>query len=120
MDRRAIIKAPSFDHALKDPVEDDIKIGAETSVIILEGNYLLLDIETWRDISELVDVKVFIDVDVDCARNRVARRHVAAGIEDSYQKALGRFDSNDALNGELIRNSLVRYDVRIESFDSAV
>jgi pantothenate kinase len=115
---RNIVKAPSFDHALKDPVEDDIQIGAETNIIILEGNYLLLNIEKWQEISELVDVRVFVDVDIDCARNRVARRHVAAGIEDTYQKALMRFDGNDALNGESIRKNLVRYDVRVESFDT--
>jgi len=118
LDARKVVKAPSFDHALKDPVEDDIQIGLETSVIVLEGNYLLLDTEKWREISELADVKVFVDVDVDCARNRVAERHVAAGIEDTYLKALARFDGNDALNGDLIRKNLVRYDVRVESFDT--
>jgi pantothenate kinase len=48
---RNIVKAPSFDHALKDPVEDDIQIGAETKIIILEGNYLLLNMEKWREIA---------------------------------------------------------------------
>lgn len=115
VDARLVMKAPSFDHAMKDPVEDDIKIGSATSVIILEGNYLLLDEEEWRDISQLVDVKVFVEVDVDCARDRVAQRHVNAGIEQTYQAALVRFDSNDALNGSLIREKLMPYHVRIES-----
>jgi pantothenate kinase len=118
VEARDVVKAPSFDHALKDPVEDDIQIGPETSVIVLEGNYLLLDKEEWREVSELADVKVFVDVDVDCARNRVAKRHVAAGIEDTYQKAIARFDGNDALNGDLVRKNLVRFDVRVESFDT--
>lgn len=115
---RSVINAPSFDHALKDPVADDIHIDVETEIIILEGNYLLLDITKWKEISELVDVTVFVDVDVECARARVAKRHVVAGIEDTFEKGLARFDANDALNGDLIRKNLVPFDVRIESIDA--
>jgi pantothenate kinase len=119
LDTRSVIKAPSFDHALKDPIDGDIHIDAETNIVILEGNYLLLDEEKWREISEQVDVRVFVDVGVECARARVARRHVAASIEDTYEKALARFDSNDGLNGDLIRQRLVPFDVRIESVDES-
>jgi hypothetical protein len=58
-------------------------------------------------------------VDVECARARVARRHVQAGIEDNFEKGLKRFDRNDVLNGTLIRNNLTKCDVRVESFDTA-
>lgn len=34
---------PSFDHALKDPFEDDIRIEATTKIIIVEGLYLFLE-----------------------------------------------------------------------------
>lgn len=117
LDARSVIRAPSFDHAIKDPIDNDIHIDTKTHIIILEGNYLLLDEERWREISEQVDVRVFVDVDVKSARARVARRHVAAGIEDTYEKALARFDSNDGLNGDLIRKKMVPFDVRIESID---
>ena len=50
-----IIHAPSFDHALKDPVLDDLAISSRTRLIIVEGNYTLLDAEPWREISRLVD-----------------------------------------------------------------
>jgi len=33
-----IIYAPSFDHAIKDPVEDDIKILSSQRVLIFEGH----------------------------------------------------------------------------------
>lgn len=48
-------KAPSFDHAVKDPVADDIYLSSSEDLIILEGNYLLLDEDPWREIAELVD-----------------------------------------------------------------
>ena len=50
-----IIHAPSFDHALKDPVLDDLEISSRTRLIIVEGNYTLLNAEPWREISDLVD-----------------------------------------------------------------
>jgi pantothenate kinase len=114
---RSIIKAPSFDHARKDPVEDDIQIPPEATIVLLEGNYLLLDVDPWREISRMVDLRIFVEVDVECARARVARRHVQAGIEDTFEKGLERFDGNDALNGDLIRNNHTQCDVRVESFD---
>lgn len=46
---------PSFDHALKDPVESDIRISSAQKVVLLEGNYLLLDEHPWNLIRDLVD-----------------------------------------------------------------
>ena len=50
-------KAPSFDHAVKDPVADDIYLSSAEDLIILEGNYLLLDESPWNQIASLVDEK---------------------------------------------------------------
>ena len=49
------IRAPSFDHALKDPVADGIEIPSTTKVVIIEGNYTLLDEAPWNKIAQLVD-----------------------------------------------------------------
>ena len=40
------IYAPSFDHAIKDPVEKTFRIGRENRVVVFEGNckFLLQDI----------------------------------------------------------------------------
>src|SRR6202000_2994348 len=37
--------APSFDHAVKDPVADDIAIAPRVRLVIFEGNYLSLNKE---------------------------------------------------------------------------
>lgn len=46
---------PSFDHAIKDPVECDISISSAQGIVLLEGNYLLLDEHPWNLIQDLVD-----------------------------------------------------------------
>lgn len=48
------MKLPSFDHAIQDPVENDICVLSSLEVIIFEGNYVLLDDDPWSRIADLV------------------------------------------------------------------
>ena len=117
IDCRPQITAPSFNHAIKDPVPDDIVIQRQSNVVILEHNYLLLNQGKWKTISGLLDFRIFVDVDEAVARERVARRHVQAGIEPTLELGRQRFDSNDALNGRLIRDNVTSFDIRVQSMD---
>jgi pantothenate kinase len=47
-----IISAPSFDHAAKDPVENAICISSRSRIVIVEGNYTLLNQNPWNDVAE--------------------------------------------------------------------
>ncbi|KAK8099718.1 uncharacterized protein PG998_012959 [Apiospora kogelbergensis] len=96
------IRAPSFDHAVKDPKPDDIAIRPAHRVVVLEGNYLALDRDPWRAAARLVDQRWFVDVDFAVARARLVRRHVAAGIARDADEAGRRADENDLVNGEQI------------------
>jgi pantothenate kinase len=49
------IHAPSFDHAVQDPVEDDIAISSRNRIVIIEGNYTLLNQKPWIEIAEACD-----------------------------------------------------------------
>jgi pantothenate kinase len=115
------ICAPSFDHKTKDPVENGIVIEDDVSIVIVEGNYVLLDEDGWRDVASLVDYRVFVDVDLQEARERLAKRHVAAGIEITLEDAFRRVDANDYLNGVMIKEHLVRPDLVVKSLsDTAI
>lgn len=74
------IYAPSFDHAIKDPVADDIPIRPRSKVVIFEGLYLSLNREPWSQSAALMDESWFIDVDREVARSRLVKRHVASGL----------------------------------------
>ncbi|KAL4953258.1 hypothetical protein BDW69DRAFT_200269 [Aspergillus filifer] len=100
--------APTFDHATKDPVDNGLKISNDTTILIIEGNYLLLDERDWRDVAGLVDYRVFVDVDLAEARERLARRHVAAGIEKTLEDGFLRVDKNDYINGKLVGEKVVK------------
>jgi pantothenate kinase len=96
------IYAPSFDHAVKDPVEDDIPILATSRVIFFEGNYLSLDKDPWNVAAKLMDELWFVDVDFETARKRLIKRHVQAGIAKDAEEADKRARENDLVNGREI------------------
>lgn len=115
---RQLVFAPTFDHAIKDPIADGLSIEADVDVCILEGNYLLCDEPPWDEIAGLVDDKWFVHVEPDLACMRVASRHLAAGIETTMEGAVNRAKTNDLVNGEfIISKSRGRYDVMIESIE---
>ncbi len=55
----------------------------------------------------------FVDVQPEVARERLALRHVRAGIEKTMEDAVKRAEGNDLPNGDLIRSRLITPDIRI-------
>lgn len=96
------IYAPSFDHAVKDPVEDDIAIPTTVRAVFFEGNYLSLDKDPWNRAAALMDELWFVQVDFEVARMRLVRRHVEAGIARDEEEADKRAMENDLVNGREI------------------
>jgi pantothenate kinase len=90
---------PSFDHAVKDPRPNAIQVGHDCSLVIVEGNYLLL--QAW-ELVDLFDFKIFLDCDIRDAMNRVRQRLVACGITSTYAEATVQVQSNDFLNARRI------------------
>ncbi|PWY86243.1 P-loop containing nucleoside triphosphate hydrolase protein [Aspergillus heteromorphus CBS 117.55] len=112
--------APSFDHAVKDPVDDDISIPASCRVVFFEGNYLSLDREPWRAAAGLMDELWFVEVDFEVARKRLVRRHVRAGIARDEEEAEKRVAENDLVNGkEIVECRLGLQEVVVSRFDPA-
>lgn len=96
------IHAPSFDHSIKDPVENDIHIPPTSRIVILEGLYTAMDREGWRDAAELMDELWFIETPIETAALRVAKRNFAAGLSPTYEAALERTEANDMRNAREI------------------
>lgn len=110
-----IIRAPSFDHGVQDPVPDDISISSRTKVLLIEGNYTLLDEAPWNRIPAMVDDKWFVDVPAKTILQRLIQRHLRAGIETTEAAACHRAQQNDIPNGIMLRAHLVEPDVRIRN-----
>lgn len=88
---------PSFDHSVGDPVEADVHVTAAHEIVVVEGLYLLLDIEPWCRIRGLADLSVFVDCPVDQLQERLVRRHMdALGL--SKEEAIDRAKNSDLVN----------------------
>lgn len=110
---------PSFDHEIKDPVPDAIEIGPDVKIVLVEGNWLLYDEQPWNQIVNFADDAWFVDVDPQLALQRVAKRHVACGIERTLEAAMDRARNNDMKNGEDIRRGLIQPNIIVKSVQDA-
>ncbi|CAI5760163.1 unnamed protein product [Candida verbasci] len=110
---RSVVKAPSFDHAIKDPIENDIIIVESIDIVIIEGNYVSLKDEPWSEISEFMDDTWFIITPPDLVRSRIIKRHLDSGIAQTELEAIERADGNDLINANYIISNSKQSNVLI-------
>lgn len=92
---------PSFDHHTADPIENDIQLTLQDRIVLVEGNYLLLNAAPWSRLREEVfDETWFLNVPVQESNRRVMARHMKVGLTE--EEARQRVVTNDGLNAELI------------------
>ncbi|WP_378955131.1 hypothetical protein [Pelosinus sp. sgz500959] len=94
------IYCPSYDRSLHNPVEGSIVIENKHRIIIVEGNYLLLDTYPWNELADLFSESWFIETPLATTKERLISRHVLTGR--SLEEALDKISSTDAPNAELI------------------
>lgn len=70
-------------------------------IVMVEGNYLLLDEDIWRQIGELFDLTLFLDVDDAELERRLVRRWLDHGFDE--ESARHRALSNDMPNAQLVK-----------------
>lgn len=85
-------------------------------ILVFEGNYLSLSApEEWTAVSALFDMRWFVEVDENLAKQRLAKRHVAAGISATLEDGVARAEGNDIPNGRFLLENRVPVDIVIES-----
>ena len=101
---------PRYDRLLHNPVEDAITIDAD--IVLLEGNYLLLDMDGWRELSDCADYTISLSADERLLRERLVRRRIATGVE---KKAAEEFvDFSDMANVRLCLEKTKKADLAFE------
>lgn len=85
---------PIYDRNLHDVSSEYIDVTAP--IVILEGNYLLLDEPRWRELSDYADMTVFIDADPAMLEQRLIDRKMRGGA--SYEEASRFYHASDAKN----------------------
>lgn len=105
------ISYPLFDRALDHSLIDVGRLKTETSIVIVEGNYLLLDEPIWDGLAELFDATVFLSPTIGTLERRLVQRWLGFGfrIEDAVAKAHG----NDQKNARLVLEHSTRADLTL-------
>jgi pantothenate kinase len=106
------IAAPLFDRALELSRAGALIIPRPTRVLIVEGNYLLLDREPWAALRGFFDISVRIRAPRGLLRRRLVDRWKSFGLPDEEIKS--RVESNDLPNGDLIETSSIAADLWLD------
>ena len=75
----AVVYAPAFHRDIEEAVAGSIAVPRSASIVVTEGNYLLLDSEPWDRVRALLDEVWYIDGDDVLRRERLVRRHIEFG-----------------------------------------
>ncbi|MCR0263074.1 nucleoside/nucleotide kinase family protein [[Clostridium] innocuum] len=84
---------PVYDRNLHDVVEDQIQI--HKKILLLEGNWLLLQEEGWKQLKQFCDYSIFIRAEEDMLKERLIERKIKGGLtrrkaEEFYEHSDGR------------------------------
>ncbi len=73
------VYAPAFERDLEQPLANALPVPPSSTLLVTEGNYLLLEGPGWQDARDLLDEVWFIDVDPEVRRRRLVARHILFG-----------------------------------------
>ena len=93
---------PIFHREIEESIAAEGVIHPHTSLILIEGNYLLLDIAGWSGVAKTLTESWFIDVDNDKRMARLVARHIKYG--KSFEDAQAWAHGSDEANADVIVN----------------
>ena len=92
--REESVTFPVYDRRIHDVVPDAVT--ADAPILLVEGNWLLLDEEPWRDLCGLADHRLRIDAAPELLRDRLIARKVQGG--STAEDAAAFYEASDAPN----------------------
>jgi pantothenate kinase len=97
--RDDVVYAPKFDRHLEEPIAGAVAIDQSVRLVVVEGNYLLLDEEPWAALRELMDEVWYCQRDDTARIAGLVARHERHGKSPSEARAwaTGSDESNAAV-----------------------
>jgi pantothenate kinase len=107
-----VIYAPEFRREIEEAIAGAVPVGPEVSLVITEGNYLLVDTPPWSGVRPLLAEAWYCRPPEDLRIERLIARHVAFGKAPDFARewTLG----TDQRNADLIAGTLERADLVVE------
>ena len=111
------VAIPIFDRGIEIARAGARLVPADVPVIVVEGNYLLLDTGPWRALARHFDVTVLISVPEAELRRRLARRWEDLGLTPAQVTA--KLEENDLPNGRTVATHSMAPDYVLRFGDGA-
>ena len=104
-----VVYAPVFDRGLEEPIGCAVAVRQDVPLVIVEGNYLLVDDGAWAGVRPLLDRCWYLDPGEQIRRARLIARHRAYGRSPAAARehALG----SDERNARLVASWRSRADL---------
>lgn len=107
----AEVAVPVFDRKIEIARAGARLIPRETPVIVVEGNWLLLNQSPWDRLRPMFDVTVMVEVAEHALRTRLRGRWERLGLTEA--EIIEKLEENDLPNGRWVRDGSVRADFRV-------
>ena len=101
---------PVFDRARDLAIAGAGRVAADTRLVVVEGNYLLLDRAPWRKLAGFWDLSVMLDVPMAELRRRLTARW--QGLGRSPAEVMAHLE-NDLGNAELVQRESLPADLLV-------
>ncbi len=85
---------PEYNRMTHNPVENAVQVSG--NIVLLEGNYLLLNEEGWKDLKQYADVTVALSADEALLKERLVERQHKSG--KAYDDAVRFVEFSDMVN----------------------
>lgn len=102
---------PIFHREIEESIAAEGVIHPHTSLVLTEGNYLLLENDGWAQVKSTLTESWYVDIDNDKRMSRLVARHIKYGKDPSAAHAWA--NGTDAQNAELIETTRAKADVII-------
>ena len=103
------IYCPLFDRAIDLSRNAAQCIDGRHSIVVVEGNYLLLERPVWRELSALFHCRIMLDVPLEILQKRLIDRWLKHGLAPAQAQL--RANSNDIPNAQIVLNESVGADL---------
>jgi pantothenate kinase len=103
-----LVYAPAYSRALHESIGGVIPVPPDVAVVVVEGNYLLLDEGPWRPVRELLDLVLYLDAPDLTRQESLLHRQMARGL--SASAARDWVERSDEANAAVIAGTRDRAD----------
>ena len=107
------IYVPVFDRSSEKTINCASLIPATAEIVVLEGNYLLLDEPDWRELNHYWDYSIFLETDLATIERRLMDRWLFHGY--SQEAAHAKISVNDLPNAHRILQHALPADLVIKT-----